>query len=111
MATGASLVSHSKVMAHMLPDVVPPIDGQHTLSYLSVRVYNGLEYERQVLRDVIQHFCIPVATNPRFRRCARRWMADVGRFPWDTSLFKTIDNLVIGAMRLPFSKEEDASHR
>ena len=34
MASGTSLVGNSKVMHHMLPNIVPPIDREYTLRYL-----------------------------------------------------------------------------
>ena len=34
MASGKLLVGNSKVMAHALPHIVPPIDGSYTLKYL-----------------------------------------------------------------------------
>jgi hypothetical protein len=37
MESEARLVGNSKVMAHMVPDIVPPIDREYTLYYLVLR--------------------------------------------------------------------------
>ena len=34
MATGTSLVGNSKVLAHLLPNLVPPVDREYTLTFL-----------------------------------------------------------------------------
>ncbi|MDO9579600.1 MAG: hypothetical protein Q7J06_03400, partial [Bacteroidales bacterium] len=47
MASGTTLVGHSKVMHHMLPNVIPPIDREYTLWFLhgNTTIKNDLENE------------------------------------------------------------------
>jgi len=101
MTSRTSLVGHSKVMAHMAPNIVPPIDREYTLRYLrgTTNIRNNLSGEWAEMRRIISDFFIPVAMDMRFERRATQWMADPERFPWDTSLLKVIDNLVIGARK------------
>ena len=40
---------------------------------------------------------VPVVADPVFRAKAEAWMAAPVQFPWDTSIMKVVDNLVIGA--------------
>jgi hypothetical protein len=60
---------------------------------------NDLEREWQLMRKILSDFYNPIAHNWNFQEKAKRWMADEVRFPWDTSILKVIDNLVIGAVR------------
>jgi len=101
MASGTSLVGHSKVMAHMAPNIVPPIDREYTLRYLrgTTNIRNNLDGEWAEMRRIIADFFIPVAMDMRLGKLATQWMADPERFPWDTSVLKVIDNLVIGARK------------
>jgi len=101
MATRTRLVGHSKVLAHVCPGIVPPIDREYTLRHLkgTTSIRNGLESGWILMREIIGDFFIPVASDPEFRRQAESWVAEQGLFPWDTSLFKVIDNLVIGAVK------------
>ena len=97
MRTGTSLVGNSKVMAHMMPNIVPPIDRAYTLRYLKENVKNWHEHEWPLMRNIIEKFFIPVATNNNFTSNAKNWMKDRKKYPWDSSPFKIIDNLIIAA--------------
>lgn len=99
MATGTSLVGNSKVMHHMMPNIVPPIDREYTLRYLrgNINIVNDLDLEWAMMKEIIADFFIPVASNQGFIQRAGRWIASQDAYPWDTSVFKVIDNLVIGA--------------
>ncbi len=99
MASGSRLVGNSKAMAHMVPNIVPPIDRKHTLRYLkgSTNIKNGIDFEWNLMREIIENFFIPVAKNEEFILKAKNWMANQSQFPWDTSLFKVIDNLIMAA--------------
>lgn len=98
MASGTSLVGNSKVMAHMLPNIVPPIDREYTLKYLkgNTNIKNDLNYEWDLMKDIISEFFIPVARDDSFNKLAKEWISNQSEYPWDTSAFKVIDNLVIG---------------
>lgn len=101
MASGTSLVGNSKVMHHMLPNVIPPIDREYTLWFLhgNTTIKNDLENEWLLMKRIISEFFIPVASNRAFHSKARRWMARSEDYPWDTSVFKVVDNLVIGSKK------------
>jgi hypothetical protein len=98
MASGTRLVGNSKVMAHMIPNIVPPIDREYTLRYLkgNTNIRNGIDFEWNLMREIIENFFIPVAKNTDFIIKANNWMANQSQYPWDTSIFKIIDNLIIG---------------
>ena len=99
MASRTLLVGNSKVMHHMMPNIVPPIDREYTLRYLcgNTMFQNDPEKEWQTMRSLISGFFIPVATDRKFAAKAKQWIAD--RRPWDTSVMKVIDNLLIGARK------------
>lgn len=101
MASGTKIVGNSKVMAHLIPNIIPPIDREYTLKYLkgNPNIRNGLDYEWQLMREILSKFFIPVASNHRFLNKAQEWIGDQQKYPWDTSVFKVIDNLVIGACK------------
>ena len=101
MASGTTIVGNSKVLAHLIPNLVAPIDREYTLNYLfgSKMFQNGLEREWRLMRKIHEEFYYPISNKESFRNKAKTWMADSGSFPWDTSMLKIIDNLVIGAMR------------
>ena len=101
MTSGTSLVGNSKVMAHLMPNIVPPIDREYTLKFLtgSGRIRNDIDGEWRLMRLVIEQLFIPVSVEASFIQKADAWMADRKRFCWDTSIFKIIDNLIIGAMQ------------
>lgn len=101
MASGTSLVGNSKVMAHLLPYIVPPIDRQHTLMYLyeKTNIKNDLNHEWELMKEIIGDFFVLIACDETFFEKARVWINDQMSFPWDTSTLKVIDNLVIGVKR------------
>ena len=98
MASGTSLVGNSKVMHHMLPNIVPPIDREYTLRFLrgNTNITNDINYEWKLMREIISEFFIPVASDRNFKMKATDWMAKYDDYPWDTSIIKIVDNLVIG---------------
>ena len=102
MKSRTSIVGNSKVMAHLLPNIIPPIDREYTLRILigNTNIVNNLDKEWQLMREIISGFFIPVSVNPVFQLAAKGWMADQTAFPWDTSIPKIIDNLIIGARKL-----------
>ena len=101
MASGTSLVGNSKVMAHLLPNLIPPVDRAYTLTFLFKhgRIKNGRESEWGTLRQVLDGFFYPVVQSPSFQTKAREWLAKGNN--WDTSELKIVDNLVIGLLKMP----------
>lgn len=98
MRTGTSLVGNSKVLAHLLPELVPPVDREYTLKFLygSKQITNNIDAEWQQLRIILQGFFYPLTRNESFLQRADVWLADNQRYKWDTSHLKIADNLIIG---------------
>jgi hypothetical protein len=98
MASKSSLVGHSKILAHALPLLVPPIDRRYTLGFLcgNTQITNDVLQEWERLRTILGGFFYPVLQSPDIQRKTKKWMADQSTFVWDTSPLKVIDNLVIG---------------
>ncbi len=101
MASKTKLVGHSKVMAHFLPNLVPPIDRQYTIKYLfgTGAIKNGVHGEWLLMKKILTDFFYPVVSDKGFQAKAASWIGNQGRWWWDTSSLKVVDNLVIGAMR------------
>ena len=99
MASRTSLVGNSKVMHHMLPNIVPPIDREYTLRYLysTTTIANNIDKEWRKMREIISGFFIPVSSDAAFAARADAWIAL--QRPWDTSVMKVIDNLLIGSRK------------
>lgn len=100
MRSGTTLVGNSKVMAHLMPNVVSPIDREYTLRYLHGNGYirNDIAREWGMMKSIMGEFFIPIASDLVFQTKAGHWTASLNAFPWDTSHLKVIDNLVIGAL-------------
>jgi hypothetical protein len=101
MASGTTLVGNSKVMHHMLPNLVPPIDREYTLRFLrgNSNIKNDLPLEWQLMKEIISDFFLPVVSDKEFKDKVGRWMAKENEYPWDTSVLKVIDNLIIGSKK------------
>ena len=102
MATGTSLVAHSKVMAHLIPELVAPVDREYTLTFLFGRkdIDNRIDREWQMLKGALQGFFYPIRRESAFEEHATAWLADRERFRWDTSRLKIVDNLIIGLVTI-----------
>jgi len=102
MASGTSLVGNSKVMAHLLPNLIPPVDREYTLKFLfrHGQITNGIEVEWEKLRQILTGFFYPVAQIHVFQSKAEEWITQSNRFKWDTSTLKIIDNLIIGYLKM-----------
>lgn len=101
MASGTTLVGNSKVMHHMLPNIIPPIDREYTLRFLcgSTTIKNDLETEWLTMKETISQFFIPVASDETFYSKTEQWMGKKEDYPWDTSVLKVVDNLIIGSKK------------
>lgn len=98
MASGPSVVGGSKLLHHLLPDLIPPMDRTYTKDLLSY-----LEDENQ-LRESLDSFNGVWHVLVFFRKVAleigpdhfyRRWLGDQARYPMNTSIPKIIDNALI----------------
>lgn len=101
MASGTSIVGNSKVMHHMIPNIVPPIDREYTFRFLrgNTNIANGIDREWTIMRAMIADFFTPITTDVRFAAQVEAWMGSPEQYPWDTSMMKVIDNLIIGARK------------
>jgi len=102
MASGTTIVGNSKVMAHLLPDIIPPIDREYTLKFLkgNTNIKNDIFYEWRLMKEIISDFFIPVAVDQNFNSLSQGWISNQSQYPWDTSALKVIDNLVIGVRKI-----------
>lgn len=93
------LVGHSKVLAHLLPDITPPIDRTHTLKFLEISLQkpkvNEKEKHWEIYQNVLQKFYLPILKDDRFQKYLQCRLLQ--GHPWATSPLKCIDNLLIGA--------------
>lgn len=97
MRTRTILVGHSKVLAHYLPHLVGPVDRQYTLQFLKGSTYcpDNQERQAQLFLEILHDFYHVVATDTCYQGQASGWVErNTG---WDTSILKTVDNLVIRA--------------
>jgi hypothetical protein len=115
MDSGTSLVANSKVMAHLLPQLVPPVDRQYTLKFLFKhgRITNGIELEWMRFEEILTRFFYPIADSSVFKDRAAEWLTRPDQFKWDTSALKIVDNLVIGLSKMTRNEKEssDAASR
>lgn len=102
MASGTSLVGNSKVMHHIMPNIVPPVDREYTLWYLlgNKNIKNDPNGEWELLKTIISDFFIPIASSREFEAAALTWIARKDQYPWDTSVMKIVDNLIIGSKKV-----------
>jgi hypothetical protein len=113
MQTATLLVGNSKVLAHALPNLVPPVDREYTLKFLYGRghIRNNLTIEWKKLEEILRGFFYPVLASTPFQEAVRGWITQRDCFAWDTSELKVIDNLVIGLMKMNRSGDSDqATH-
>ncbi|MEI6144221.1 MAG: hypothetical protein WCP91_01330 [Candidatus Berkelbacteria bacterium] len=99
MKSETILVGNSKVMAHLLPHLIPPVDRNYTLKYIkgSTSIKNGKDEEWQLLKEMLINFFNPIAADADFLKLASSWIKKNEIYSWDTSIPKVIDNLIIGS--------------
>jgi len=101
--SNATIVAHSKTLAHILPDLIPPIDRQHTVRFFTqdnkdffnekgeYRQIN-LPKRKEAQFSKFKEYSRQIKS--LFERCDRqRFTIDKGSF--NTSYPKIIDNLII----------------
>jgi hypothetical protein len=101
MASGTHLVGNSKVMHHIMPNLIPPIDREYTLWYLrgNTNIENNIQIEWSLMKEIISNFFQPIIFDDGFQLLAANWQSQQEKYPWDTSTMKIVDNLVIGAKK------------
>lgn len=101
MRSKSHLVAASKVMSHILPGLVAPIDREYTLRFLheSTNVPTSFEDQWTTFRAIHEHFFHPLYLDPQILVADETWRIcePEAVTPWHSSRLKLIDNLVIGA--------------
>ena len=102
MASATSLVGNSKVMAHALPNLIPPVDREYTLRFLFGRtdIVNGIDIEWLKLEKILKEFFYPMSLAESFLLKSDEWTKNSTHFKWDTSPLKIVDNLIIGFIKI-----------
>lgn len=82
------LVGVSKALHHLLPDLVPPMDGKFTLDFFYGNTNYSEKDQENKFFDMFDRFCF-------IARKMQLTNKDLTR-DWDTSIPKLIDNAIIG---------------
>lgn len=103
----ATIVAHSKTLAHILPNLIPPIDRQHTIRFFTqdneefftrsgkyrlVNLPKGIEAQ---FNDFKKYACRMKAL---FNRCDRQ-LFTINRASFNTSYPKIMDNLIMAFVK------------
>jgi hypothetical protein len=89
------LVGRSKVLAHLLPNIVAPIDREYTLKFLhgNKNIYVGKDNQWSRFQNITKDFYHPLAQNSELKKF---YSQNKKANDWNTSILKFVDNLVIG---------------
>jgi hypothetical protein len=95
MKSSIKLVGNSKVMHHLLPDLIPPIDRQYTLKFFygGYHIPKNQEQEEALFFDTLKEF---------WKICQVLELKDndfKGKGSFTTSIPKMIDNAIIGYLK------------
>lgn len=95
---GSQIVSRSKVLAHLLPDVCAPVDREYTLSFFGIgtshqyRAQIWKDYEWRLYRELHESFFHVGPSDPA---CQPLLDDLVENDAFSTSHMKTLDNLIV----------------
>jgi hypothetical protein len=98
MHSSVKIVGNSKVLAHYFPNMICPMDREYTMQFI-----NGLgdksipkpNFEFSLFVLFHNEIVFKLIKNREFAECAKEWI-NSGKYEWDTSIPKVIDNLIIG---------------
>ena len=93
------IVGKSKVMAHLLPKIIAPVDRQYTLDYLHGNKGINTDNQWDLMKLIMTNFYQPIDKDDAFQRFANELIGKNNGIGWNTSRLKIIDNLVIGAIK------------
>jgi hypothetical protein len=101
MDSDSILVGNSKVLAHLFPNIIAPIDREYTMNYIfgSKQIPKSKESQFDLFRSIHETFYYEILKNNSFRKNADAWVKNQEKYKWDTSLIKIIDNLVIATKK------------
>lgn len=97
MDSGTKLIGNSKALHHLLPDLVPPIDRQHTLRFFygNTNITRG---EEEIFLELFENF----------RKIATHLGNEDFKFEgFNTSLPKIIDNSIMGYVMMKLLKKSN----
>jgi hypothetical protein len=98
MRTNVKLIGNSKVLAHWLPNLVPPIDREYTLAFIPYTGdISGIGKGWEMMEILLREFFYPILVDAEFCSFAERTLARSKPGAWHTSSLKLVDNLLIGA--------------
>lgn len=97
METRTILIGNSKVLAHLIPNLVAPIDREYTLKFIygNKNIPSDLEKQKDIFISIIRNFFKPLSESESITNYYNSLTKPDN--PWDTSLVKHLDNLIIGA--------------
>jgi hypothetical protein len=88
------LIANSKALHHLLPELIPPVDRQYTLTFFFDNTML-LPHNQERMFKTMYPYVHEIALACRERITASM---DTGRSLWNTSATKVIDNAIIGYM-------------
>jgi hypothetical protein len=92
--SGAQLVAASKVLHHIIPDLLPPIDRRYTLAFFGINAIAPSQYSAQ---SMFRHLYPPFVAVARERSELIRAKVSLEEENWHTSYTKVIDNAIVGS--------------
>lgn len=91
-ASRTKIVANSKALHHLLPDLVPPIDGAYTLKFFYNDRTTALNQGDEIaFREIYPHLCHIASA------CATKIQTHIGH-GMNTSKTKVIDNAIVGCV-------------
>ena len=99
MQTKPILVSNSKILSHLLPNLFAPIDREYTLKYAHRNMPSSHLKQFALFKDIHIHLYYPITCSHQFKIRLVKW-SDPKKYPWNTSPLKIVDNLIIGAKKV-----------
>jgi hypothetical protein len=95
METNTRIVGNSKVLAHLLPNLISPIDRTYTFVFLRGNTNFQAAHESWWFENITKKIFYPVAQDDKYKKFYGNLK---NKSLWDNSPLKTIDNLIIGSI-------------
>ena len=89
----ANLVANSKVLHHILPNLIPPIDRRYTLAYFGI---NTMLPSQKPASEIFKHLYPKFVEISKELESHIKAKVDPNSDNWNTSFTKIIDNAIIG---------------
>lgn len=112
MLTKKKVVAVSKILAHYLPNIIAPIDNEYTFQFICQKPKNTNPprnwKEFDLFKEIHLQLFKKVILNKKFNSKAKKWINNPN-YPWDTSLPKIVDNLIVG--KISHLKKTDKKYK